>query len=706
MAEKIVKSTCDLCLGSCGVQITVRDGKAVEIQGDPADPFKGHLCRTGEASLEYLYSPERLTHPLKRAGERGEGKWQKVSWDEALSFTADKLKQLKEESGPESVAVINGSAKGYKDVHLRRFANAFGTPNYANADYVCVIPRFLAQELTMGFVPRNDLSYPPAAVLIWASNKDQSYPFPPGIAWLRAAERGSKIAVINPKRIEIARKAEIFLQPRPGSDLALALAMINVIINENLYDKEFVDNWTVGFDKLKNHVQQYSPEKVAELTWIAADKIRQVARFIATNKPSTICQGDGTDHNLNSFQMGRAFAILMALTGSIGVPGGIIEGGETGTLRKSKGATSSIGFYGFTSDVLELRDNVSIEKWNNRVGADLGLISDYLYVVPQAITKAILEKKPYPIRAVYIQATNPLSCWPNIKEAFRALSNVEFLVVTDLFMTPTAALADVVFPAASYLEYDAISYPPEAPRARMQWKVAQIGECRSDHWILNEMAKRLGQKHFETEDGFWGAILEPAGLTYEEFKQIGQIVSTKEYRMYQRRGFETPSGKVELYSKHLEEEGLDPLPVFYELPESPFGSPELMKEYPLIFTSGKIEFFRDSSGRQLPMLRNVHPDPLVTIHPETAGKLGIKDGDWAYIETKRGRIKNKASLSTDVDPRVVYLEHGWWYPEKGIKELYGWADANANVLTNDEPPNNREMGSVHLKGVPVKVYKA
>lgn len=707
MAEQIVKSACGFCLGACGVQVTVRDGKAVEVKGDPEHPFsRGDLCRLGAASLEYLYNPERLTHPLKRVGKRGEGKWQKVSWDEALSFAADKLKQFKKESGPESVAVFNGSAKGYQDVHLRRFANAFGTPNYGNSDYICHVPRFLSEELTLGFHPGNDFSYPPAAALIWGTNKFQSYPFFPSRGWLRASERGSKIAVIDPRRVEMAKKAEIHLQPRPGSDLALALAMINVIINENLYDKEFVDNWTVGFDKLKSHVQQYSPEKVAGLTWITADDIRKVARFISTNKPSTICQGDGTDHNVNSFQMGRALAALMAITGSIGVPGGIIEGEETGFLRKSKGATSPTGLYWFTSDVLELRDNVSMEKWKKRVGADLGTVSDYRYVTPQAINKAILEKKPYPIRALYLQSTNPLSCWPNIQNAYKALSNVEFLVVTDTFMTPTAALADVVFPSASYLEYDAVSYPPDAPLARMQRKVAQIGECRSDHWILNEMGRKLGQAHFETVDGFWNAILEPAGLTFEEFNRINQIVGTRQYRMYKRRGFPTLTGKVELYSKHLEDEGLDPLPVFYELPESPFGSPELMKEYPLIYTSGKNGFYRDSSGRQIPMLRNAHPDPIVTIHPDTAGKLGIKDGDRVYIETKRGKIKNKASLSTDVEPRVVYLEHGWWFPEKGIKEFYGWADANTNVLTDDKPPYNREMGSVHLKGIPVKVSKA
>jgi len=704
---RIVKSTCGFCLAACGVLITLKDGKAVELRGDPENILnKGDLCQVGLASLEYLYSPERLTHPLRRMGQRAEGKWQQISWDEALSQMADKLNQLRKNYGPESVAIINGSAKGYQDTHLRRFGNAFGTPNVACSDYVCHFPRMLAAEITMGFFPESDYGYPPASLIIWGTNTVNSL-FYAYKNWLQVLDRGTRLVVIDPLEIEIAQKADLWLQVRPGSDLALALGMINVIINEGLIDKAFVDNWTTGFDKLKKHVQDYTPEKVARITWIDAETICKAARFYATNKPGIIDWGNGTDHNLNSFQTGRALSILMAITGNIGVPGGEIETAGSG-FRRGDTESSETGMLGYWSAQLELRDKLPADKWQNRVGADLNLLRDYRYVLPQSIVKAITEGDPYPIRAAYVQACNPLSCWSNIQEAYRALGKLDFLAVSDMFMTPTAALADIVLPSACYLEYDGIVMPPNSSLAQVQRKVVQIGECRSDHEILNELARKLGlyQYFWDSVDGFWDAILEPIGLNFDEFQRVGQISGIRQYRKYQRNGFKTPSGKVELYSSHLEKQGLDPLPVYYELPETPYSVPERAKEYPLLFTSRKTGTYRDSSGRQLPSLRNSHPDPLITIHPETARKLDIKDGDWVYIETRRGRIRNKASLSTGVDPRVVALEHGWWFPEKGQAELFGWAESNTNVLTDDKPPFSREIGSAHLKGIACKVYKA
>jgi len=708
MAEtRIVKSACGFCLAACGVLISLEDGKAVEIRGDPENPQnKGELCRVGLASLEYLYHPDRLKHPLKRAGQRGEGKWQQISWDEALSHMADELNQAKNNYGPESVATINGSAKGYQDTQLRRFANAFGTPNVACADYVCHVPRMLAAEITLGFFPRSDYGYPPACIVVWGTNKANSR-FWAHKNLVQAVDRGAKLTVIDPLETEIVKRADLWLQPRPGSDLALALGMINVIINEGLFDKTFVDNWTVGFDKLKGHVQDYAPERVAEITWVDAETIRKVARFYATNKPGVIDWGNGTDHNLNSFQTGRALSILMAITGNLCVPGGEIATAGSG-FREGDTESSGTGMLGYWSPQLELRDKLPADKWQNRVGADLNLLRDFHYVLPQSFVKAIIEGDPYPIRAAYVQACNPLSCWSNIQEAHRAFRELDFLAVSDMFMTPTAALADIVFPSAGYLEYDGIVMPPNSSLAQVQRKVTQIGDCRSDHEILNELAKKLGlgEYFWDSIDGFWDAILEPIGLTFKEFKQKGLISGTGQYGEYERYGFKTPSGKVELYSSHLEKQGLDPLPIYYELPETPYSDPELAREYPLLFTSRKIANYRDSSGRQLPSLRSSHPDPLITIHPETASKLGIEDGDWVYIETKRGRVKHKASLSTGVDPRVVALEHGWWFPERGKAELYGWAESNINVLTDDKPPFSRDVGSAHLKGISCRVYKA
>ena len=708
---QIVKSACGLCSAYCGVLVTLKDGKAVEIKGDPeSPPNQGGLCKIGLASLEYLYHPDRLKHPLKRIGERGEGKWKQISWDEAFSLSADALNKVKQEHGTEAVVMVHGSAKGFMDTHLVRLANAFGTPNVVCSDHVCHIPRMLAGEITFGFFPSAEYSHPPACTVFWGANKANTS-FPVYRRLSQAMNSGTKLVVIDPLETETAKMADLWLQVRPGSDLALALGMINVIIDEELYDKDFVDRWTVGFDKLRAHVKDYPPERVAEITWIPADLIAKAARLYATNKPSHIEWGNALDHTINSFQACRALAILMTLTGNLGVPGGEIEMPGSG-FRYDDPQQSANGMLGRWSSILELRDAIPREKRQNKVGADLNMIPDFRYVLPQSVIKSILEGEPYHIHAAYIQASNPLSSWCNIQETYRALKNLDFLAVSDMFMTPTAALADVVFPVAIYLEYNGITLSPMSRLAQVQQKVAQIGECLSDHEIINGLAKKLGlgEYFWDSIDDFWAAILEPVGLTFEEFREMGRFTGSEnqpnQYKKYEQDGFRTPSGKVELYSSQLQDLGLDPLPVYYESPEIPCNDTELTKEYPLLCTTQKAAVYRHSAGRQIPSLRHSHPEPIIIIHPETAGELGIKDGDWVSIETKRGKIKQKASLSAGVDKRVVVLDHAWWFPERGETELFGWADSNYNVLTNDKTPFNREMGSFDIRGLACKVYKS
>jgi anaerobic selenocysteine-containing dehydrogenase len=708
---QIVKSVCGLCVGNCGVLVTLEDGKAVAIKGDSESPLnQGDLCRIGLASLEYLYHPDRLKHPLKRTGERGEGKWQQISWDEAFSLAAEALNKVKQEYGPEAVVMVHGSAKGSMDTHLVRLANAFGTPNVVCADHVCHVPRMLAAEFTFGFLPGAEYGYPPACIVSWGANNAETH-FYKHKGLVQAVNKGAKLIAIDPLETEVAQMADLWLRVRPGSDLALALAMINVIINEGLYDKDFVDKWTVGFDKLKSHVQDYPPDQVAEITWVPADLIVKSARLYANSRPGHIEWGNALDHQLNSFQASRAISILMAITGNLGVPGGEIESASSG-FRYGDTESSESGILGRWSYELELRDKIPREKRQNKVSADLNMLPDFRYALPQSVIKSIMEGDPYYIRAAFIQASDPLSCWPNIQEAYRAFKKLDFLAVSDMFMTPTAALADIVFPVASYLEFDGIQMPPNGALAQLQQKVAQIGECRSDHEIINGLAKRLGlgEYFWDSIDNFWDAILEPVGLTFEEFKKIGCFTGkekrTKQYKRYERNGFKTPSGKVELYSSQLEERGFDPLPIYYEPPETPYSDTELAKEYPWQCTTRKLAVYRHSGGRQISSLRGSHPEPVVIIHPETAGKLGIKDGDWVYIETKRGRIKQKADLSTGVDRRVVVADHAWWFPERGEADLFGWAESNYNVLTNDKPPFNREMGSFSIRGLACKVYKA
>jgi len=691
--ERVVKSSCGICSNGCGILIHVENGKPVRIEGDLSNPVsKGAVCAKGLASLEYFYHPDRLKHPLKRAGERGKGKWQQISWDEALDTIADQLTRAKDNYGAESVAFIVGSNKGLQDKYLKRFANVFGSPNYAGSDYVCFVPRKLASVITCSFDPFPDYEYPPACLVIWGGHVRESRIFS-YYHTLQSLDRGTKLIVIDPRRMEFTERADFWLQLRPGSDLALALGMINVIINESLFDKAFVNKWTVGFEELRTLVQDYPPEKVEQITWVPAETIKQVARFYATNKPACIQWGNALDHNVNSFQTARAICILRAISGNLGVPGGEVKWASQGLLS--------------SAPELTLEDKMPKNKWERRVGARQKALPTPRQVLPQSVVKAILYEDPYPIRMAYVQGCNLLSSWANSQEAFKALNKLEFLAVADIFMTPTAALADIVLPAATYLEFDSVVKPSYYPVYLVQQKVAEVGECWSDCKTLIELAKRtgLGKYFWDHEEIALDEILKPLGLTFSEFRKLGVILESKHYRTYEVDGFETPSGKVELYSSQCKEWGIEPLPVYHELPETPSSNPELVREYPLIFSSCKWAAFRHSGGRQIATLRGSYPDPLVRIHPETARKLGIKEGDWVYIETNRGRIKQKATLTTDIDPRVVWVDYGWWFPERGVSNLYGWAESNVNILTDDKPPYSREMGSANLRGILCKVYK-
>jgi len=696
MGTEIVKSYCALCEFSCGVLIHVEDGKAVKIEGDPDDPVNGgSICAKGLASLEMLYHPDRLQHPLKRAGERGEGKWQQITWDEALTTIADELIKARDDYGAESVAIIRSGANGLSDDIHSRFANVFGTPNFASPSPVCDMPSMAASTFTYGFMAVQDHENA-RCIVVWGANPTENR-VAEKLPMMKGLATGAKLMLVDPWQREFGKKADLWLQPRPATDLALALGMINVIINENLYDKDFVEKWTVGFDELKAHVQDYPPEKVAEITWVPAEKIKEAARLYATNKPGCLLNGNGIEQNVNGFGTARALAILRAITGNVGARGGDVLVSANMTVAKG-------------SPELSQKDMITPEVHELMIGADF-MLPIATFVSREGMIRAIMEEDPYPIRAAYIRGSNLLLGLPNAQETYQALNKLDFFAVADFFMTPTAALADVVLPAATFFEYDAVAALGGGPlwvfQPRVQRKVAQIGESWSDYKIIIELAKKMGMGEYfwDNEEEFFDFALKPTGMTFQEFKQKERPRLAMLYEHYKENGFKTPSGKVELHSEQLKKWGFDPIPVYREPPETPFSDPELTKEYPLIMTSCKSGTFTHSTGKQLASLRAVRPDPTISIHPETASSLEIKDGDWVYIETKRGKIKQRAALTTCIDPRIVYVDYDWWFPEKGIAELYGWSQSNINILTNNRPPCNREMSTPNLRGLLCKVYK-
>jgi anaerobic selenocysteine-containing dehydrogenase len=691
----VVKSTCAICLSGCGVLVHLQNGKITKIEGAPDAPLnKGSLCPKGFASLEYVYHPNRLKHPLRRTGKRGDGKWQRISWDEALSLIANEMNKSKENYGAESVLFLRGAAKGIQDNVFTRLANAFGSPNITSMAYVCYHPRVNASNITFGSYLLPDYDYPPSCIVVWGSNPEAtSIPVYEHIT--RATSRGAKLIVIDPKETSLSGRATLWIRPRPGSDLALALGMINVVINEGLFDKDFVENWAVGFNELRAHIQAYPPASVEKITWVPADDLIKAVRMYTTGKPGVIQIGNALEQNVNSFQTQRAIYILESISGNIGVPGGEIKWTDLPLVSRG-------------SPTFTLQNNIPPEKRNGRLGGE-HMAPFAKYALPQSIIKALIEEGSYRPRVAYIMGANLLTTWSNSEETHKALKKLDFIAVADMFMTPTVEISDLVLPVATYLEFNSISHSAELPYiAQVQQKVVEIGECWSDCKILIELSKRLGIGGYfwNNENEFLNELLKPAGLTLDEFRQVGVISGIKQYRHYRTGGFNTPSGKVELYSSNLKDWGFDPLPHYHLSTQTLSGGYELAGEYPFIITNWKPGVFRHSGLRQIASLRATHPEPIVNIKTETANKLGISEGDWVYIETRQGKIKHKAKLMDTLDPRVVVIDHGWWYPEQGIGNLHGWAESNANILTDNNPPYSPEMGTPTLRGIVGKVYKA
>ncbi len=535
---QIVKSACGMCQAGCGILVELDGPRIQKISGDPDSPVnKGRLCPKGAASLEYLHHPGRLKKPLKRQGPRGSGSWKEISWHEALDTVAENILKTRAAFGPEGLVFIRGSFKGgYEGAHLARLANVLGAPNVASMAPVCYIPRVSGNQLTYGFEPVPDYAFPPAAIMVWGANLAETR-IGEHQDLMGAVDRGAELVVVDPRRTPLAERAVVWLQPRPGSDLALALALIQTIIEEEWVDRAFVDRWCTGFEELKTHCRGFSPEALEPVTWVKPDRVRAAARLYAKAKPAILQAGNAIDHSPHNVQTSRALAILRALTGNLGIPGGETLGIPPEVLPMG-------------SPLFDLREKLPAEIRDKRLNAREGLLPNIFYALPQSIVRAVLEEDPYPVRLAYVQGCNLLLTYPHAGRACQALQKLDFLAVADLFLTPTAALADVVLPAASFLEYDAVIAPPYYPVVQVQQKVARVGESRSDAAIIRGLAERLGLGEFfwKSEEECLDFILKPAGLRFQEFRQMGVLTGHRSFRHYEKQGFATPSGKVELFS--------------------------------------------------------------------------------------------------------------------------------------------------------------
>jgi len=690
MSEKI-RTNCRACgHGGCGVLVRVQDGKITGIEGDKTHPIsKGYICLKALASIEEVYHPQRLKHPLRRIGGKASGKWEPISWDEALANIAEKLGSIAKESGPEAVVFSHGTGRDYFHF-MNRFSNLFGSPNYLTNGHVCWIPRSsVSKVLGLGGLPILDYDSSPDCVLVWGNNCIISNPDEyVGINLEIALKKGAKLIVVDVRRTPLSLRADIWLKPRPSTDLILSLGMIKYIIDEELYDKEFVENYAACFKDLQSHVRRYTPELVEALTSVPKDLVRETATMYATTKPAGIQWGVGIEQNVNCIATDTSLMYLVALTGNLDAPGGNVVFSSPPTVKYRD---------------FGLPEKLSQAQADKRIGSQkykmLALVNRS---PPYAIWDSIIKGDPYQVRALFVAGSNLLVARENSHRVQAALEAVEFLVVSDIFMTPTAEYADIVLPAATWLEYNTVAdYWKFHGYVFPRRKIVETPECWSDLKIFNELGKRLGFKEYfwDHQDDALDYIFEPAGISWSEFSNMPYLQGKVEYRKYRRDGFATKSGKFEFYPESFKDWGLGPLPEFEENPESPIRSPHLLKKYPYVLITGSrsIEYF-NSEGKNIPSLREHHPDPIVEIHPATAKKHGIIDGDWVKIYNLRGEASLKAKLTESVEPQVIHAEHGWWYPEIESPD-HGFNISNINVLTDDRPPIDPLMGSTCLRGL-------
>ena len=724
----IKKGSCPVCGNGCHVNVEITDGKITAITPDPEGRVRGGPCVRISAAIDYHDHPQRLNFPLKRAGQRGEGKWTRIPWEQAMDEIAGKLDIIRSRFGPEAVAVLGGSPHGPGDPAAWKWCNRWGTPNYFHLGKNCGEAELITECAVYGYDTIGAMPHPgkSGVAIMWGGNPSESSPAGWRF-WLRAKEQGVKIVVVDPRPTDCTKQADIWMQLRPGTDGALALGMLNVIINEGIYDKEFVEKWCLGFDEVKTLVQGYPPGKVAEITWVPAEQVIQVARLYATSPAAVIAWGVASCHLGSgagiSSVLGKCW--LRAITGNVDREGG----NRFSDWPEYTAFLDELDWDYQINHPVRKRDNVSAHQWPIASVKSLALYKEamkrvypkgwgaaqyLIYPSPHYVLSAILEADPYPIRVLFDQGTNPLCSMGNGQRVYQALAsdNLELHVSMDHFLTPTGALADYVLPATDALERPNLSNPWGLSNTYFgrESAVEAKYERKDDYQLWQGLGVRLGQEEHwpDTLEKWLDRILLPAGTTLREFARGPGYSPPRQYRRYEEKGFGTFSGKVELVPGIFKRLGYNPLAGYQEPPWGPVSTPALAREYPLILISGsRVRTYHHSSHRQLARLRERYPSPLLQINPETARSLGIADGDTVCIETPLGTVRQKAQLLAGMHPTVVHADGYWWFPEQpeAAPGLFGVWEANINAILPDDPSVCDYTGDNYFRALLCRVYK-
>jgi len=682
------RTTCRLCLVRCGMIVETDNGDVISVKGDKEHPLsQGFLCVKGKASIEMRNSPKRVIYPQKRVGERGSGGWERVSWDDALDDIAARLNALIREYGPRSIAVQALPPKEYFCYDV--FLEAIGSPTFFKHDsHQCFTPQLIADTLTYG----NLITYPgfrslegTDVVMVWGVNLAETN----GSKHERirdAQRQGAKTIVVDPRRTRAAREADLWLRIRPGSDGALALGLLHIMIDAGWYNRSFIDQWTIGFDQLAERVKAYPPERVAAITWIPEEDIIAAARMFGEAENAAFYTFIGATMAGNSIATLRLMGFIPAIKGRIDRKG-------NNRFFLSNNIRMPSYYAPGTQDeaaVERLRDQLSADKFPLLAGPD-ALTAPYPH--PRQVVDAMITGQPYPVRALWTSC-NPLVGLEDTTTVHQALTGLDLLVVMDMFESPTAHIADYILPMTTHLESDAITeYTAINMVSARQQAVKPRGEARDEGDVVLDVLRRMGygdKAPAQTYREMLDYRLEPLGIDFDAFKAMGTHVrknsdlkyATGKQRPDGQNGFNTPSGRIEFTSKTLEAHGYDPLPDFVEPPLSPYSEPAIAQEYPLILISGtrSIEYY-STLGIEIDTLRKRRPYPLLEMAPETAAQYGLEDGEWVYIEAPTGDagIQRKIAIVDGMDPRVVNAEGLWYMPGEDYVE--GVFQVGCNVLT-------------------------
>ncbi|MFC2159463.1 IscS subfamily cysteine desulfurase [Actinomycetota bacterium] len=686
------KGICGICSAGCWIIADYDDkGRITGIRPDKESEM-GIICRLGEHAPEIIYSKDRLLYPMKRKGKKGSFDFERISWDQAYETITEKLISIKEQYGPEANSIYTGvgsfelsfcdiyQPKGVAVSSASSVLFPFGSPNTMGVGALCYVSfGMIAPHVTMGRMFMNSFSDigNSELIVVWGTNPATDLPPIDMKRILKAQKKGAEVVVIDPRKTATAKMTGGRWVPiRPGTDGALALGMINVLIEEELYDDDFVTDWTIGFEDLAKYTQHYSPEVVEHITGIPKETVVSLARRIAGAKGVSQLMYTGMEYGNSGVQNIRAALILWALAGQLDVPGGLCF-----SMDKNKFPINR-------QDLVE----------NPDTGPRLGKDKFPVYIKYRdeahaaALPESVLEGNPYKIRSLIILGSSITTSWPNPDIWKKTLNKLDFLVTIDRQLTSDSAYADIVLPAATYFENT--SYMTYGSLFRIRERMIEpLGEARSDVFILSELAKRLGYGHLypQNEEELLNHALKGSGFSIDDVKKSGGMVSIDtemmQYKKWEKGklredgkpGFETPTGKFEIASTVLEEFGYEPLPKYTEPKEGPLSQPELLDKYPLIFNSGaRVTTSFHTQHHCIKGLFKDRPEPTVMINNKDAAERGITNGDRVMIKTLRGRVVQRAIVTGDIKQGCIDANHACGSPV-GPE---AWKKTNINDLTD------------------------